>query len=250
MSSVEIWKAVPGFEGRVEASSYGRVRKTSYVIRAGRGSGHLKHMAGRVVSPRGHPWGYEWVEFMVNGQRHAEFVHRLVAATFIGPCPPGYYVLHGDNNPANNRVENLRYGTPSENCADKLIHGTQPHGEAIPWSKLTEAQVVDMRTRRASGEKLATIASDYNLPELYVWQVTTGRKWRHAKGPITAKHRKVRRLTPEEQLEAMQLRGEGATISAIADKLGVSRNQVHNAVRGILPTIYADPTPYLEGGGS
>lgn len=44
-----------------------------------------------------------------------EKVHRLVCAAFIGPCPDGYQVSHLDENPANNKVDNLAYVTCKEN---------------------------------------------------------------------------------------------------------------------------------------
>lgn len=43
---------------------------------------------------------------------------------FVGPCPDGMEVCHNDGNPENNRVENLRYGTRSDNMRDKRKHGT------------------------------------------------------------------------------------------------------------------------------
>ncbi len=45
-------------------------------------------------------------------------VHRLVAEAFL-PKPEGkYWVLHYDDNPHNNHVDNLRWGTPLENAED------------------------------------------------------------------------------------------------------------------------------------
>jgi hypothetical protein len=38
--------------------------------------------------------------------------------TFVAPRPPGAVVRHLDNNRANNRLENLCYGTHAENMAD------------------------------------------------------------------------------------------------------------------------------------
>ena len=47
-------------------------------------------------------------------------VHQVVMLAFVGPCPEGMEVLHyPDNDPANCRLENLRYGTHAENMADK-----------------------------------------------------------------------------------------------------------------------------------
>ena len=52
-------------------------------------------------------------------------IHRLVALAFLGPAPEGKpEVAHGDGNPANNRLENLRWASSKENTADCVRHGT------------------------------------------------------------------------------------------------------------------------------
>jgi len=53
------------------------------------------------------------------GQQFTRYVHRLVAAAFIGPCPEGHHVHHIDNDPSNNFIENLRYVTPAEHIKCK-----------------------------------------------------------------------------------------------------------------------------------
>jgi len=50
-----------------------------------------------------------------DGKRVGVDVHRLVASTWIGPIPSGYWVNHENGNKADNRVENLRIDTPSYN---------------------------------------------------------------------------------------------------------------------------------------
>jgi len=194
-------------------------------------NGHKRLARGRILKSRRHPWGYHWFEFSVAGVRHCDFGHRLVMEAFVGPCPEGYYVLHGDNTPSNNRLANLRYGTPTENCEDKLMHGTQPAGELISWHKLKEKDVVAIRCRRANDESLASIGKDYNLPDVYVWHICAGKKWPNAGGPLTEAKRVVRFLTDSEKLEVKKKRAEGATIQKLAEMFDVSRTQIHNLVR-------------------
>lgn len=61
----------------------------------------------------------------VNGTLKNWLVHRVVAFAFLGPPPDPErtYVLHGNGNPQDNRVENLRWGTQSENLKDSVMHG-------------------------------------------------------------------------------------------------------------------------------
>lgn len=224
----EIWKPIPRFNNLVEASNLGRIRTVDRVVKSRGGTRVVK---GRLVKFRTHPWGYYWCEFMVEAKGYWDFVHRLVAEAFIGPCPNKYYVLHGDNNPKNNAITNLRYGTPSENSADKLIHGTQPLGESVYCSKFKEVQIVDIRNRRVAGELLKDIARDFGVSEVYIHHICTGEKWASAGGPITGKTRKVNILTDEQRIEVMKLRKSGMSIGKLAKKFGASNTQIHNLVK-------------------
>lgn len=49
------------------------------------------------------------------GKGNSRQVHQLVIEAFIGPRPAGCEVLHLNHCPDDNRLENLRYGTRSEN---------------------------------------------------------------------------------------------------------------------------------------
>jgi hypothetical protein len=51
-------------------------------------------------------------------------VHSLMAEAFIGPRPDGQEVRHLNGQPADNRIENLTYGSKSENAYDSIEHGT------------------------------------------------------------------------------------------------------------------------------
>ena len=50
------------------------------------------------------------------GTHLRDYIHRLVAEHFIGPCPElGMVVNHIDGDPFNNHVSNLEWATVSEN---------------------------------------------------------------------------------------------------------------------------------------
>jgi NTP pyrophosphatase (non-canonical NTP hydrolase) len=66
--------------------------------------------------------GYEWVTLYGQGSPRKVRVHDLVAFQFLGTRPEGLQILHLDDNPLNNHVDNLRYGTPRENAIDKSIN--------------------------------------------------------------------------------------------------------------------------------
>ena len=49
------------------------------------------------------------------GRKYTMYTHKAVALTFLGPRPKGCVIDHIDKNRANNRVDNLRYISFSEN---------------------------------------------------------------------------------------------------------------------------------------
>src|SRR5690348_3410561 len=59
-----------------------------------------------------------------SGKVLQRLVHHLVLEAFTGYAPQGMETRHLDGNPQNNRLENLKWGTPSENGADRVRHGT------------------------------------------------------------------------------------------------------------------------------
>ena len=113
----ETWKPVSGDQPGYEVSNLGRVRSLSRTI-VERG-GRERKIPGTVLTPFRLSKGYLGVT--IGGR--TKKVHRLVAAAFIGNAP-GKQVRHLDGNPHNNCVENLEYGTNSENQRDSVRHGT------------------------------------------------------------------------------------------------------------------------------
>lgn len=68
---------------------------------------------------------------VVNIRGRAEQVSQLVFSAFVGPNN-GVQVLHGDDNPMNNRVRNLRAGTPADNMADQYENGGRVRLREVP----------------------------------------------------------------------------------------------------------------------
>jgi hypothetical protein len=119
VSEVE-WRAIPGYEGLYEVSSGGEVRSLERLsIRGVRVKPRVMRLQ---PNPRG---GHLQVDLHdQEGKRRMAKVHQLVMLAFVGPCPSGHEVLHGDGIPANNRLSNLSYGTKSQNRFDRVRHGT------------------------------------------------------------------------------------------------------------------------------
>ena len=84
-----------------QISSYGRIKASNGLISRG----------CRVKA------GYFRARIQDHYDRHAVYIHSLVAYNFLGPPPSSQHsqVNHKDLNPGNNHVENLEYVTPAEN---------------------------------------------------------------------------------------------------------------------------------------
>lgn len=113
MSNEEQWKPVVGFEDTYEVSDFGRVRRSA--------NGQGTHV-GRVVNPVPDSDGYLIYNFKTNGVQKHYKGHRLVLDAFRGPQPT-LFGLHADDDPANNALSNLRWGTRAENIADAKRNG-------------------------------------------------------------------------------------------------------------------------------
>lgn len=118
MTEIEEWRSLPGYEGVYKVSNLGRVKSLARVDNRGH------RVRERILSQWPHPSGHISVKLSLNGCHRLGKVHRLVLMSFVGPPPEGHEALHGDGNPANNRLENLSWGTRSENIYDRVRHGT------------------------------------------------------------------------------------------------------------------------------
>lgn len=110
------WLPIPGYESHYEVSDTGRVRS----LRSGQ---HVRP-APRPVKPGDNGQGHLHVNLWLDGKPTKRYVHQLVLEAFVGPCPDGMEVLHGNGDASDNRRENLRYGTSQENRMDAVRHGT------------------------------------------------------------------------------------------------------------------------------
>jgi hypothetical protein len=96
-----LWKHIEGFEGIYKISNRGDIL-------------HVKK--NRLLKPWTIEKGYKKIKLSKNGSKTLFSIHRLVAKHFIGPPPADdMLVMHLDDNPANNYVKNLKWGTSTEN---------------------------------------------------------------------------------------------------------------------------------------
>lgn len=116
------WLSIPGSGGVYEASTDGRIRSVPRKVAHAR-SGHIT-LPGTVLKPVPQKSGHQQVTVRIDGLLRPRLVHHLVLMTFVGPMPEGLEGCHGNGDPTDNRLVNLRWGTRSSNVEDAVRHGT------------------------------------------------------------------------------------------------------------------------------
>lgn len=106
---MEEFRTIPGYEGFYEVSNFGRVRRVE---------------TQRVLKGKTLRNGYREVSLCREGSPRFFLIHRLVMLAFKGAPPEKHEVCHNDGNKENNRLDNLRYDTHSNNAKDRVKHGT------------------------------------------------------------------------------------------------------------------------------
>ncbi len=169
---VEVWRAVPGYEGFYSVSSLGRVRSEDRAVTGKLGS--TRRLPGKLMCPTPDSNGYMQVRLSLRTNYKTWKVHKLVLIAFTGEKPVGMQCCHNDGDKTNNTAENLRYDSVKGNCADRIKHGTQQRGERVFTAKLTEEQVKSIKSDQRGCRE---IARHYGLHHGSVSSIKTGKTW-------------------------------------------------------------------------
>ena len=122
---------------------------------------------------------YLQVRSMFKGTRVNALAHRLVYRHFKGPIPVNITINHKNGRKKDNRPENLELATLSEQTLH-AVRVLKTHRSANQWgktnhrTKLSTAQVKEIKKRRATGETLVSIARDYSIAFQTVSQIARG----------------------------------------------------------------------------
>ena len=76
-----------------------------------------------ILKPGADRTGHLYVNLHRNSHPTRMYVHTLVLEAFVGPRPDGLLGLHADDDPSNNALQNLRWGTQSQNILDCVANG-------------------------------------------------------------------------------------------------------------------------------
>jgi len=143
---------------------------------------------GAVYSSKGGKWrklrpaidasGYPCVVLSKAGKTKTFRTYILVARAFIGDPPEGQEVRHLNGDKLDSRLENLAYGTRSENMQDAKRHGTlRLPKNKIGNRKLSTEAINDIRNM---AERVGVLAAKYGVDRHTITAVRKGKLWKPA----------------------------------------------------------------------
>lgn len=118
-----------------------------------------------------------------DGHTRLKFIHVMVLEAFVGPCPEGMESRHLNGIANDNRLDNLKWGTPTENTEDKRRHGSfdeMNKGESNGWAKANDEVVRKIRTMYATGNfSQQEISNEVNIHQTTVSKIIRRQTWSH-----------------------------------------------------------------------
>ncbi len=138
MNFIEEWRNVRGYEGIYQVSNLGNIKSLNRVACDGRNlKGKIKSIS--TCSK------YKSVRLYKNSKGKTFTIHQLVAVAFLGHIPNKHtlQVDHIDNNPLNNRVDNLQIITSRLNSSKDRV-GTSKY-TGVSWYKPNSKWVAHIR---------------------------------------------------------------------------------------------------------
>ena len=127
--------------------------------------------------------------FKVGG--HAELAHRVIWTITNGSIPNSLFVCHHCDNPGCVNPKHLFIGSHSDNMRDAYYKGRikmpansvsfrYGKGENNPNSKLTDADVLDIRRLYADGGvTYRSLSEYYGVDHTLIYQVVRRKRWTH-----------------------------------------------------------------------
>lgn len=158
----EIWKDIKGYEGLYQVSNKGRVKSLK---RKGVGSDRI--LPGRPAGESGSNRAlWRLVGLTKNLKGEARKMHHLVAEHFIPNPDNCTNVRHLNNDPDDNRSENLEW--------------YKAQGEDSEVSKLTEKEVLNIRSKyKTGGYSYKDLGKEYGVHYGTIACVVKRETWKH-----------------------------------------------------------------------
>jgi hypothetical protein len=102
--------------------------------------------------------------------------HRFSYELYNGSIPTGLHVLHKCDNRICVNPNHLFLGTNQDNMSDKVAKGRQAKGSTIGKAKLTEEQVLDIKTHKITCKEYA---KKYGITMSTIYDIWNRKTWTH-----------------------------------------------------------------------
>ena len=130
-------------------------------------------------------YGYGQIGF----KRKVYRANRIAYYLTYGEIPEDLFICHKCNNKACCNPNHLYAGTAKENSIDAKFAGVLgpehyeniPKGECHKFAKLSEKDVLDIKSRLVNNESIREIAKQFNVTYQNISLIKTGRAWKHVK---------------------------------------------------------------------
>lgn len=115
----EEWRDVVGYEGLYQVSNLGRVKSLEVKFK----NSFYNKKREKIMSQHDNGKGYLTISISINGKSKKEYVHRLVANSFIYRDEDKVEVNHKNLNKKDNNINNLEWVSKKENMRHARING-------------------------------------------------------------------------------------------------------------------------------
>lgn len=122
-------------------------------------------------------YGYPRIELRCENKSVLRLVHRMVLETYVGIRPEGLVCRHLDGDKLNNQLNNLCWGTQSENGKDAWKHARE-HGREGNTCKLTKFSVRQIRGLYKFGVKQQALAEAFGVSQSNVSDIVRRNIWK------------------------------------------------------------------------
>ena len=123
--------------------------------------------------------GYTLIHFNKKHAIRAVLTHRFVFENLFGPIPEGISILHSCDNPPCFNPMHLFSGTPLDNSTDMVAKDRHACGIRNTQSKISEADVAEIRRLFASGVYQRIIGKRFGLAQCTISEIVHRKIWAH-----------------------------------------------------------------------
>jgi hypothetical protein len=163
----EIWKDIPGYGGKYQASNLGNIKSVKRTIQGCNQFGNFEWLSvERLLKPGKHD-KYGHLSVVLNNPRRTYLVHQLVMQAFVGKTPKEMEICHNNCDASDNRLCNLRFDTRTENMLDVYRNGRS-------WKSLTSNDVGAIRFGLFCGITCRELGAMYDVCHQTISKIKRG----------------------------------------------------------------------------